>query len=201
MEQETQTLDSTLNSVDWERWRTPLLAIGALALGFAVLFAWWKFRQSYRETEANRALAAAVTVDAQLKVAQSYMGTDQVALALLSIAAQQNDRSDRKGALETYSLFLTQYPRHELKNAALLGRAATLEHMGNMDDAVEAYRAAAQSKPADIYNAVAMLGWARVLEHKGDRAQAKQILNDCALQYGETTYGQSAKNKLAQIKP
>jgi outer membrane protein assembly factor BamD (BamD/ComL family) len=181
------------------RYKGPIIASVLIVLAVIIGFASWKVRGNVRETQAVAALQSAITVDSQLQAARQFLGTDAAAVALLEAASAQYAKKDFDGAVGTYQLFLSNYKKHPLSNAALLGQAWAFEASGKADAALSNFSAVGLHLPADNYNPVGLIESARIYRDRKDYSAARQALTDCVRAYGNTSYGAQANELLKEL--
>ena len=184
----------------WTQYRTPIVAgILIVAIG-ALAWASMHLRSSLREGQARTELSNAPLAQKKLEIAKHYLGTQTAALALLEVAESQIKSPTPAAAMDTYRLFLENYPKHSLRNAALLGLGTAAEASSKKDEAIQAYQRAIQP-PTDTYSALALLSLARIQKQQGDEAGSRQSLQQCASQFASLTYGKQAREQLLAPQP
>lgn len=135
-------------------------------------------RSMNRTIEGNLRLSKAQSVSDFEGVINEFGKSAVAPLAQLSLAKLNYDNGDYELALSQYDRFLEQWPKHEMKETADLGRIFCIEARGSKEafqEAVAAFAAFAAANPEDNLTPQALFGQARCLEQLGDLEQARTI--------------------------
>jgi TolA-binding protein len=185
----------------WNSIRTPLLiSIAAVVLigGYAT----WSFldRQK-REQEAAALHASGTTAEIRRQVVERFPGSSRAAVALLDLAGEARNAADFAGAMDYYSRFVTDFPKHPARPGAELAVASCLEAQGKKEEALAAYERLIQARPAHPYAGAAALGAARIHKDLGRTSAARQVLNDFISQNTRSAFLDEARALLNQLPP
>jgi len=172
-----------------------------LAAGAYIVVHW---KRSETETAAKQAMAKAGSVEAWMKVVDTYPDSKVAPRALL-LAADRNFNQNRyEEAVKAYERFLRTYPRDPFAASAQFGIAACMEAQAKSPDdharAAAAYESLLATYRDTIHAGEANLGIARCMEAQGALEQAAQRLENTMASLGHTQWGREAAARLAILK-
>lgn len=177
----------------------PLCAVALLVAAVIIGILSWNLRQSAWESEARFAIMQAASPAEKVKTAESYLGSEEAALALLEAASQQYDNRDYASAIETYNLYLQHYPKHLLRPGALLGRGLALIASAQLEPAIQSLQEATQGTKDSVYRPAAMFELAQAYAQSGKKDLQVEVLTKLSEDYATSLYGRRAIELLAEV--
>lgn len=182
-EEQSVVMDGDDVALFFARHRIALLGGGAVVLALAAAVVWWLLSSYNARIDSEALLAEASGAEQWQEVAAKYPGTAAAGDALLLIAKAQRDDGKFQESSETYSQFLSQYPKHPMTGAARLGLAENLEAQNKTAEALKALQLVRLEDAASYAAPYAMLMEARILLRQSKAAEARRVFNDLVSQY------------------
>ncbi len=177
----------------------PLCAVALLVAAVIIGILSWNLRQSAWESEARLEIMKATTPAEKVAKAKEYFGTQEAALALMQAASQQYDERDYASAVDTYNLYLQEYPKHPLRRGALLGRGLAMIANQQIEPAIQSLQEATQGNFDSVYRPAAMFELAQAYAQSGKKDLQVEVLTKLSEDYATSLYGRRAIELLAEL--
>ncbi len=149
--------------------------------------------------EAGQTMFSAKSLKDLEFVIEKYPSTPYAPLAFMKLAKEQFNIGNYDLAMQKYAEFRTRFPKHELADAADLGKAFCLEARGQPQDALGAFKAFVDGHAGHYLAPQAILGQARCLEELGRDSEARTICEDFIANHKEGAWNDKAEEILAAI--
>ncbi len=178
---------------------TAVLAVLVVLVGIHLI----QSRADRRIVEANQRLATAQSVSDFEGILADFGKSDVAPLAQLALAKLNFDNANYEQALSQYDQFMVQWPEHEMRQTAELGRVFCIEARGHNDalnEAAEAFAAFATANPDHHLAPQARFGQARCLEQLGELSQARAIYEDFITTQPENPWSIRAEELLSAVQ-
>ena len=163
----------------------------------------WNARAGRRAAEANLRLGSARSVADLEAILNDFGGSDVAPLASLSLAKLHFENGNYTAALAQYERFLKDWPGHDLRPAAELGRIFCIEARGGQEAAREAavaFAAFAAAQPGHYLAPQAVFGHARCLDQLDRLDEARAIIEDFIAAQPGSPWAARAEELLADIQ-
>jgi predicted negative regulator of RcsB-dependent stress response len=160
-------------------------------------------RAAQRTVEANRRLATAQSASDFEGILADFGKSDVAPLAQLSLAKLNFDTANFELALSQYDQFLVQWPTHDMRKTAELGRIFCIEARGQkeaLSEASAAFAAFATANPDHHLAPQAIFGQARCLEQQGELSEARAIYEDFITAQPENLWTIQAEELLSTVQ-
>ena len=178
-----------------------LVVVAALLIGFGTYYYRMNQREQAEEAAATAISTAKTPADLE-KVADTYPGTTQGAVARLKAANLSLAAKDYPAAEKSYREVLNNKDAPpELHDAAQLGLAASQEASGKADDAIQTYLAVAQKGSHSAFAPVAYHQVAAIYASRQDKTHEEQILQQAVRLGGDSSFVKQAAERLKALAP
>lgn len=176
----------------------------ALVVAVAVTGLWvYRSRHMRRDMIADQELSMARTAPDFEALLDQYKNTPAAPLALLSLAKLQFDNGNYEAALARYDQFLVEWPTHEMRPTAELGRFFCIEARADESSVREAqagFESFAASHPDHYLYPQARIGQARCLQQLGQFDEARIIYEDFLADNPDNPWVLQVEEQLASLE-
>ncbi|HAS84189.1 MAG TPA: hypothetical protein DCS43_16305 [Verrucomicrobia bacterium] len=162
-----------------------------------------KNRRQSRMAEASQRLAVAQTAADLESIIADFRTSDVAPLAHIALAKINFENGEYDLALSQYDAFLKQWPDHEMKTTAQLGRIVCIEARGQapaLQEAATAFAAFAAENKGHFLAPQAIFGQARCFEQLGDLEKARTLYEDFIASHPDDLWNTRAEELLETLK-
>jgi len=195
--------DSNILDAETINWRLIVYPILAAVVVVTGGFGYYYYLQNQREemeATARAAVIQAKTPEELVKVADQFPHTDQATLALLSAADGSFLKRDYATAIGDYQRIINAADTNpDLRDAAQLGLASSLEASGKTEDAISAYLEVGGRGAKSPYAPFAYMAAARLYGQRGDNDGERTTLAAAAALDADSPTVKEAQYQLKQM--
>jgi tetratricopeptide (TPR) repeat protein len=176
------------------------ILVGAAALLVVLLgYAIYLGIQTLQTQKAERAYAAADSIDAWRAVIRQFPGSMAAGNASLRIAMKLRDDGKLPDSDAAYEAFVHDFPKHPLVVNGYMGRAANAEAENNPDKALEQYREVTTRYPNTYQAPMALFHQGRLTEAKGQLKEAQQLFERVVQRYSNSVAAIFAEQEAGKL--
>jgi len=177
----------------------PMIAVAVLVAAVIIGVLAWNLRISAREMEAREAfMQVDKNPEGTIQTAREYLGTQEAAIALLEAASAEYGNRKYEAAVQTYQLYLDNYPKHPLRSGAFLGMGYAQLSLKKTDLATASFQDAAGDEDS-VYTPLALIELAQIAGQQGDTDKQVELLTKVSENYATSLYGRQAIMELSSL--
>ena len=176
---EMQEQNAQPTELDFFKTYASQIIIGILIVAATGIAAqkYFKNADKSRQAAADKLFSAKNIQDLEI-LASGKHSSPVTPLAILKLAKAHFNSGNFDMALAKYNDFRTKHPKHELLDAAELGRLHCLEARNQVDEALAGFTTFVAAKTNHFLYAEAVIGKARCLEQLGKQKEAVTVYED-----------------------
>ena len=199
MAEPTQPISSFDPEVFWALHKQKVV-FGAVLAAFIALCGSAYFGFQILQTQnAEKAYAAAQSIDGWQAVIRQYPGSVAAGNAYLRIAAKLTEDGKYPESDSNYETFIRQFQKHPLLVNAYMGLATNAELEKNLDKALENYKKVVTLFGSSFQAPIALFHEARITAAKGQLKEAKTLYASVVQRFGESIAAELASREASNL--
>jgi len=176
-------------------WLAAFIILGVVLVGTAA----YKARHTSKVELASQEIFRARTIEELSKALEAAPAADLSATARLKLAQAYFIEGNYTLAFNEYERFIATYPKHELIDAAHMGKIVCVEAQGLPDRALESYREFAASRTNSFLRTEAVFGTGRCLEQLDRLEEARQVYEELVVDLPYDLWAGRASEALREL--